>query len=606
MIATVYNIFDFDWYERTFNVNGNSTQYSAFLVNNDDALEMCGDVEVAKDKLQNFLRSFNNGLLKRNIPLYINENDESYTDGKHIMVSSLKDFKNPEQNYYWRLDTMIGLALHEACHCVFSDFNRFKSCAKNNPTIKWILNVIEDEAIENSCKNRAKGYAKFLDEVKYHYFDEKFDGNFTADNDFEEFSKIFINIIRYPKFIKTIMTQELKDKWSELFFKVYNILDKRHSIIKVNGDITEFNTCDTRYNIAAARDIYDLLKDYLKLDDKQMSDQMEESMGKSGSATGSTATGAKPMTSAEENDLKKQLNKLIDNNDDQNDDGEQSKGGQGGGRGLTSNLTILGKAFIKDTYAYSSLYKWAYPHLQKATSIIYNKSYKLNYSRTRYNRNGQLDGANIVSALAGNKFVCNQIKENKNIEKGKLALVLIADSSGSMSIDNGRAMRTNAHFITLFAEAIKNVPGCEVYVYTHNDYVHKVVCNKEWDQNKACIGEAFKVKYSEGCQDEVKAYTKIIDDVRKQTKLPILCINFGDCEYGNNDDNIKNCVETLKKEQNCTMALCSVGKGNITASNNYIYGEGNWVQIETLLQSEITRVIKELANIIKREYNRNK
>ena len=73
MIATVYNIFDFDWYERTFNVNDNATQYSAFLVNNDDALEMCGDVEVEKNKLQNFLRNFNTGLLKKNIPLYINK-----------------------------------------------------------------------------------------------------------------------------------------------------------------------------------------------------------------------------------------------------------------------------------------------------------------------------------------------------------------------------------------------------------------------------------------------------------------------------------------------------------------------------------------------------
>lgn len=605
MITTVDNIFDFDWYERTFNVNGNSTQYSAFLVNNDDALEMCGDVEVEKYKLQNFLRNFNNGLLKRNIPVYINENDESYTNGKEIMVSSLKDFKNLEQNYYWRLDTMIGLALHEACHCVFSDFNRFKACAKNNATIKWILNVIEDEAIENSCKNRANGYAKFLDEVKYHYFDEGFDGNFTADNDFEEFSKIFINIIRYPKFIKTVMTQELKDKWSDIFFKVYNILEKRHSLIKVNGDISYTNTCDTKYNICAAREIYELLKDHLKLNDKQMDKQMDEAMGKNSSATGSDKTGTKPLTSAEENELIEQLNELINDNNNQNDD-DLNSNGQGGGRGLASNLCILPREFVKDTYAYGSLYKWAYPHLQKATSIIYNKSYKLNYDRTRYNRSGQLDGANIVSALAGNKFVCTQVKENKKIESGKLALVLMSDSSGSMSLDNGRLMRTIGHFVTLFAEAVKSVPGCEVYVYTHNDNINRVVSDKEWLQNKACIGEAFKVKYSEGCQDEVKAYTKIIDDVRKQTKLPILCINFGDCEYGNNDDNIKNCVETLKKEQNCTMALCSVGKGNIVASNNYIYGEGNWVQIETLLQSEITRVIKELANIIKREYNRNK
>ena len=606
MIATVYNIFDFDWYERTFNVNGNATQYSAFLVNNDDALEMCGDIEVEKNKLQNFLRNFNTGLLKKNIPLYINENDDSYTDGKQIMVSSLKDFKNPEQNYYWRLDTMIGLALHEACHCVFSDFNKFKSCAETNQTIKWILNVIEDEAIENSCKNRARGYGKFLDEVKYHYFDEGFDGNFTADNDFEEFSKIFINVIRYPKFIKTVMTQELKDKWSDIFFKIYNILEKRWSLIKVNGDITYTNTCNTKNNIGAARDIYNLLKDFLKLDDNQINDLMKGSMGKSGSAIGSEATGTKPMTSTEENELIEQLNKISNNdNDDDKNGGDSNSHGIGSGRGFASNLSILPREFIKDTYAYSSLYKWAYPHLQKATSIIYNKSYKLNYERTRYNRSGQLDGANIVSALAGNKFVCNQIKENRKIENGKLALVLMADSSGSMFADNGRLMRTIGHFITLFAEAVKNVPGCEVYVYTHNDNINRVVSDKEWNTDKACIGEAFKVKYANGCQNEVEAYTKIIEDVRKQTKLPILGINFGDCEYGVCEENIKNCVDNLKKEQNCIMTMCSIGNEDTSSLNNFIYGEGNWVNIQTLLNNEIIRVIKELANIIKREYKRS-
>lgn len=605
MTPTVYNIFDFDWYGRTFSNNPFQTQYSAFLVNNDDALEMCGETEVDKNKLQHFLRNFNTGLLKKNIPLYINDNDDSYTDGKHIMVSSLNDFKDPEQNYYWRLDTMIGLALHEACHCVFSDFNKFKSCAKSNSTIKWILNVIEDEAIENSCKNRAKGYSKFLDNVKYHYFDEKFDGNFTADNDFEEFSKIFINVIRYPKFIKTVMTQELKDKWSEIFFKIYNILKKYNVLIKVNGDITQNNTCDTYYNIKASKEIYDLIKDFLKLDDEQMNDAMQNSMEKSDSATGSNKTGVKPLSSEEEKNLINKMNELImEGKEDEDGDANISidGNGQNTGRGLASNLTILPDAFIKDSYAYGSLYKWAYPHLQKATSIIYNKSYKLNYNRTRYNRNGQIDGANIVSAKAGNKFVCTQVRESKKLEAGKLALVLMCDSSGSMSVDNGKPLRTAAHFITLFAEAVKNVPGCEVYIYTHNEKIHKVVCDNDWPKNKSCIGEAFKTRYACGCQDEVSAYTQIIEDVRKHTKLPILGINFGDCEYGNCDDNIKNCVDNLKKEQNCIMTLCSIGSDDTTQSNNYIYGEGNWVQIKTLVQSEITNVIKELANIVKREY----
>lgn len=605
MIPTKYNIFDFDWYGRSNVVNTN-TRYSSFLVNDDEAFEMCGEKEVNKRKLEHFLSNFNKGVLKKYIPLYINTNDDSYTDGRHIMVSSLNDFDNVEQNYYWRLDTIIGLALHEACHCIYSEFNGFKKFGKGNSTVKWILNVIEDEAIENSCKNRAGGYAKFLENVKYHYFDEKFDGNFNADNDFEEFSKIFINIIRYPKFIGSVMTQELKDKWGEVFFKIYNILNKYHSIIKVNGDISNYNTCNTNANGLAAIAIYALIKDFLKLDDDQMQQEAEQSMNKGNSAMGSNETGAKPLSSVEEQQLQEELNKLIEDSKNSSTSDDNKEENNNNENPIASKVDFMPSVFKKDITTYNMFYKWAYPHLQKATSIIYNKSYKLNYMRTKYNRNGQLDGSSIVSALAGNKFVCNQVRERKEVVNGKLAVVLMCDSSGSMSEYNARPIKTAGHFITLLSEAVKSVPGCEIYVYTHNNIIRRVVSDKEWNKRKQCIGDAFQERQCFSAQNEIDSYTKIIEDVRKQTKLPILAINFGDCEYGCSDEGIKQCVNNLKEEQKCIITMCSIGNEDKTESNNFIYGENNWVQISTLIQKDVVAAINELSSIIKKEYNKHK
>lgn len=599
IIPTQANIFEFDWYSRVEREIPQHTQYSSFLLNNDKAFKFCGNKEVEKYPLQKFLLNFNNAILKKRIQVFINNNDDSYTDGKTIMVSSLNDFEQPELYYYNRLDTIIGLALHEACHCLFTNFTDVKT---KNQFIHWIHNVIEDEAIENSMKNRIGGYGKFIDNVKYYYFDKNFDGNFEANNELEEFSKIFINIIRYPKFIKNVMTNEQKLKWSEIFLDIYNILKKYNCLIKVNGDDSISNTSETRLNFRAANDIYKLLKDKLNLDDDEMKEQSKNAAENESTAIGSNKTGTKPLSPSEIKKLNKKLNELEEESDSLANNGEIPDTG----KDKANNVELIPAQYGKDAQMYNSLYKWAYPHLEKAKSIIYNKSFKLNYTTSKYNRSGQLDGACIVSARAGNKFVCNQVKESKKSEVGRLALVLMCDSSGSMIEYNGRPLMNAAHFITLFGEAVKQVPGCEVYVYTHADKVNKVVTDKEWIKNKTRIGEAFKSQYANGCQNELRSYKIIIDDVRKQTKLPILGINFGDTEYGCSPEEIKSCVEDLKMNSNCIMTVFNTGSNENKEENEYIYGEGNFIFMNSVIQSEVNKAIDKLANIIKREYNKHK
>ena len=80
-----------------------------------------------------------------NIPVKYNNKDESFTDGKTVVISGNikdKDF-----------DPTVGLALHEGSHCLLTDFdiikeNNFNNYIKDNFDIPYICqkyNMFETE-----------------------------------------------------------------------------------------------------------------------------------------------------------------------------------------------------------------------------------------------------------------------------------------------------------------------------------------------------------------------------------------------------------------------------------------------------------------------------
>ncbi len=123
-------------------------------------------------------------LTGRKIPVrYAFMSDESFTDGKEITISA----KIIPEN----LDSHIGLALHEASHCVITDFQLLKNFVNkvNVPEkyhnhisfIKDLWNWIEDRRIDNWAYNQAPGFEKYYDALYDRYF-------FT-----EEISKVIID-----------------------------------------------------------------------------------------------------------------------------------------------------------------------------------------------------------------------------------------------------------------------------------------------------------------------------------------------------------------------------------------------------------------------------
>ena len=59
------------------------------------------------------------------VEFYAKDDGDSMTDGKKITISSVINTHN--------LDSIVGLALHEGAHCIYTDFNVLKKIEYRNP-----------------------------------------------------------------------------------------------------------------------------------------------------------------------------------------------------------------------------------------------------------------------------------------------------------------------------------------------------------------------------------------------------------------------------------------------------------------------------------------
>lgn len=112
-------------------------------------------------------------LTGKNIPVRYPENGDSYTDGKSVTIGATID----EQGF----DSTVGLALHEASHILYSDFNLFAEIAGNpvNGTPSKVRSYVESELIDLLVKKNfpinyiAKILKDLLNYVEDRWIDSK-------------------------------------------------------------------------------------------------------------------------------------------------------------------------------------------------------------------------------------------------------------------------------------------------------------------------------------------------------------------------------------------------------------------------------------------------
>jgi hypothetical protein len=188
-----YNFDDKGFVFRSGPSKSTTNQYSSFwdTSSNDEYNELFGDDEKVKGRdlvqLSSYKRAisnFVNIVTGESIPVVFNSKDESYTDGKRVVIGSSLNDKN--------FDVAVGLALHEGSHIKLSDFNFLRHLETNIPselfvlgenmgvsrydvisTVKSLLNYVEDRRIDNFIFSTSPGYKGYYNSMYEKYFYSK-------------------------------------------------------------------------------------------------------------------------------------------------------------------------------------------------------------------------------------------------------------------------------------------------------------------------------------------------------------------------------------------------------------------------------------------------
>ena len=611
------NIYNSDWFGRNsdFTRQGkdrlfwesDNEAYSSFLYpgTQEKIEQMVSDDAKMTSELQKLVKRF---ALTASIKSS-HKSSGSYTNGKQIVISSNIEDITPKK----KLDVMIGLALHEISHCLYTEFSALKN---KNDIQKALINIIEDELIETQLGMTYPGYANFFKAVKYHMFDKLGHENLLkkANSELEQIMTLFLYIVRYPKYVCEVDKKIMKT-YEELFTKIKNILDS-HGCLSENivGKVT-------KNSVGAAYDIYELLKKYIDENQDNQSGENgegdESSEGESSEAEGSEGDESSEGESSEKSSKSKsfadqerefsssEINEAIKKIQESCDAGTNPP--------IDNNIRTEVEAMLRTEQstkksarlwrtngrASSLNKKQIEAEASKFSKIIRNISVnnvatKAVTTVNRFLRNGNLDSRLLASAIQGvptvyQQRICKNVKKNEP----KFAIVLTLDESGSI---NELQRRIFVTYCTAFMKAFEKDANIEVYVYGHADYLRCYYSKKKKDL------DLLYSNYSECGQCESVSYREIINDVKSQTNLPIVMVNFTDSGYCDSSLNISQLVNEFKNKVSFNTLVFSDNYyvEKIKNINNDIYGEGHYLINTTNLKQRTSNINKEfLMDVVK-------
>ena len=606
------NIYNSDWFGRNsdFTRQGkdrlfwesDNEAYSSFLYpgTQEKIEQMVSDDAKMTSELQKLVKRF---ALTASIKASC-KSSGSYTNGKQIVISSNIEDITPKK----KLDVMIGLALHEISHCLYTEFSALKN---KNDIQKSLINIIEDELIETQLGMTYPGYANFFKAVKYHMFDKLGHENLLkkANSELEQIMTLFLYIVRYPKYVCEVDKKIMKT-YEELFTKIKNILDS-HGCLSENivGKVTG-------NSVGAACDIYELLKKYIDENQDNQSGENGEGEGSEGdessegesseksSKSKSFAEQEREFSSSEINEAIKKIQESCDAGTNPPIDNNIRTEVEAMLR--TEQSTKKAARLWRNNGRASSLNKKQIEaEASKFSKIIRNISVNNVATKAvtvvnRFLRNGNLDSRLLASAIQGvptvyQQRICKNVKKNEP----KFAIVLTLDESGSI---NELQRRIFVTYCTAFMKAFEKDANIEVYVYGHADYLRCYYSKKKKDL------DLLYSNYSECGQCESVSYREIINDVKSQTNLPIVMVNFTDSGYCDSSLNISQFVNEFKNKVSFNTLIFSDNYyvEKIKKINNDIYGEGHYLINTTNLKQRTSNINKDflmdVVNLINSNY----
>lgn len=505
--------------------------------------------------------------IPRSIRIQLNVDAEtSCTDGKTVIVST-KVYDDNKIDNNVKLDVFLGTTIHEFSHILYTDMAEIR---KNRPNkfLFNLFNTIEDERIEYNTTQNYPGYANFIGQAKYYYFDLLYKKAEKQDDLMDVLQNI-LYIVRYPARVDT-----------KVIYRHQVLFDKIKKVL-----------CDFGNNSKEAYDkaekIYKLLLDYFKFpppppeeqqegDEEQ--DQSDSSEGQSDSGEGQEGSDGSSDPQNSKQSSQKQDSKDNEGSDKNSKTQSSPKSGSDEGsagkkkqepikaytqekikqaaeklaeqmRRLITSNTSLNSNEIKDEWDSKEIAD-EYKQIKDDVFIVkqedYERRYKADFDTVKQHINGLVNtfskffveqeyrltgmrrGVLDTNKLAEAYQAVETVYSNKfkRTTPGLDVCVLI-DESASMSGTNIASARKCA---ILLNEVFLRLKQCDFYVYGHtadNRHMGEVTINvyrDHWNRNRYALG---KVESYSNNKDSV-AIEETYKMVRKQTSKPLLMFVISD------------------------------------------------------------------------------
>lgn len=505
--------------------------------------------------------------IPRSIRIQLNVDAEtSCTDGKTVIVST-KVYDDNKIDNNVKLDVFLGTTIHEFSHILYTDMAEI---CKNRPNkfLFNLFNTIEDERIEYNTTQNYPGYANFIGQAKYYYFDLLYKKAEKQDDLMDVLQNI-LYIVRYPARVDT-----------KVIYRHQVLFDKIKKVL-----------CDFGNNSKEAYDkaekIYKLLLDYFKFpppppeeqqegDEEQ--DQSDSSEGQSDSGEGQEGSDGSSDPQNSKQSSQKQDSKDNEGSDKNSKTQSSPKSGSDEGsagkkkqepikaytqeeikqaaeklaeqmRRLITSNTSLNSNEIKDEWDSKEIAD-EYKQIKDDVFIVKQEDserrYKADFDTVKQHINGLVNtfskffveqeyrltgmrrGVLDTNKLAEAYQAVETVYSNKfkRTTPGLDVCVLI-DESGSMSRTNISSARKCA---ILLNEVFLRLKQCDFYVYGHtadNRHMGEVTINvyrDHWNRNRYALG---KVESYSNNKDSV-AIEETYKMVRKQTSKPLLMFVISD------------------------------------------------------------------------------
>lgn len=505
--------------------------------------------------------------IPRSIRIQLNVDAEtSCTDGKTVIVST-KVYDNNKIDNNVKLDVFLGTTIHEFSHILYTDMAEIR---KNRPNkfLFNLFNTIEDERIEYNTTQNYPGYANFIGQAKYYYFDLLYKKAEKQDDLMDVLQNI-LYIVRYPARVDT-----------KVIYRHQVLFDKIKKVL-----------CDFGNNSKEAYDkaekIYKLLLDYFKFpppppeeqqegDEEQ--DQSDSSEGQSDSGEGQEGSDGSSDPQNSKQSSQKQDSKDNEGSDKNSKTQSSPKSGSDEGsagkkkqepikaytqeeikqaaeklaeqmRRLITSNTSLNSNEIKDEWDSKEIAD-EYKQIKDDVFIVkqedYERRYKADFDTVKQHINGLVNtfskffveqeyrltgmrrGVLDTNKLAEAYQAVETVYSNKfkRTTPGLDVCVLI-DESGSM---NGTNIASARKCAILLNEVFLRLKQCDFYVYGHtadNRHMGEVTINvyrDHWNRNRYALG---KVESYSNNKDSV-AIEETYKMVRKQTSKPLLMFVISD------------------------------------------------------------------------------